>query len=90
MIVAIEKFNKILENIITNATGKIENKDSLNVSDLNIVNNNGPLAGQTVNHYHIHLIPRYENDNFEIKFPNNKLSNEEFQTLLNQIVSNVK
>ena len=38
-------------------------KDSLNVSDLNIVNNNGPLAGQTVNHFHIHLIPRYENDN---------------------------
>ncbi|WP_100371932.1 HIT family protein [Bacillus sp. FJAT-45037] len=26
---------------------------------LNIVNNNGEAAGQTVFHYHVHLIPRY-------------------------------
>ncbi|WP_088102676.1 HIT family protein [Halalkalibacter urbisdiaboli] len=26
---------------------------------LNIVNNNGETAGQTVFHYHLHLIPRY-------------------------------
>ncbi|ERN54952.1 HIT family protein [Alkalihalophilus marmarensis] len=26
---------------------------------LNIVNNNGETAGQTVFHYHVHLIPRY-------------------------------
>ncbi len=26
---------------------------------LNTVNNNGELAGQTVFHYHLHLIPRY-------------------------------
>ena len=27
-----------------------------------MINNNGPLAGQTINHFHIHLIPRYDND----------------------------
>ncbi|WP_078552626.1 HIT family protein [Bacillus alkalicellulosilyticus] len=32
---------------------------------LNIVNNNGEAAGQSVFHYHIHLIPRYgEGDGF--------------------------
>ncbi|QVK17945.1 HIT family protein [Mycoplasmatota bacterium] len=32
---------------------------------LNVVNNNGEAAGQTVFHYHVHLIPRYnDNDGF--------------------------
>lgn len=28
-------------------------------TDYNIVQNNGELAGQSVGHYHLHLIPRY-------------------------------
>ena len=28
----------------------------------NIVQNNGECAGQTVFHFHMHLIPRYESD----------------------------
>ena len=32
----------------------------------NIVNNNGSCAGQTVNHFHIHVILRYDNDNIKI------------------------
>lgn len=39
---------------------------------LNILNNNGVFAGQTVFHYHLHLIPRYdENDGFQYSFINN-------------------
>lgn len=38
---------------------------------LNLVNNNGAVAGQTVFHYHVHLIPRYAGDGFGIDFPNN-------------------
>ena len=38
---------------------------------INLVNNNGAKAGQTVFHYHFHIIPRYENDKFEITFENN-------------------
>ena len=30
---------------------------------LNLVQNNGECAGQSVFHFHLHLIPRYENDN---------------------------
>ena len=65
-------------------------KSALNISDINILNNNGILAGQTVNHYHIHLIPRYENDNFNISFPQNNLSQDEFKLLLNKILLNLK
>ena len=38
-------------------------KKSLGVENVNILNNSGTLAGQTVHHLHFHVIPRYENDN---------------------------
>ena len=45
-------------------------KQKLNPIGMNIVNNNErPL--QSVEHFHIHLIPRYEDDNFDILFKDN-------------------
>ncbi|MEW5916421.1 MAG: HIT family protein [Gemmatimonadota bacterium] len=38
-------------------------------SDMNIVVNSGHQAGQNVFHYHVHLIPRRAEDNFEIALP---------------------
>src|SRR5690554_3709235 len=48
---------------------------------LNLVNNNGKSAGQTVFHYHVHIVPRYENDSFEINYTNNSnsVSIDEYQ-----------
>lgn len=46
-------------------------KKTFNCTGLNVVNNNGESAGQTVFHYHVHLIPRYGNDDFGIRFVNN-------------------
>ena len=40
-------------------------KTALNCDGLNIVQNNGPVAGQTVFHFHMHLIPRYNDDGLE-------------------------
>ena len=37
-------------------------KQTLNCDGLNMVQNNGAVAGQTVFHFHMHLIPRYNND----------------------------
>lgn len=37
-------------------------REATGVEDMNILQNNGPLAGQTVPHFHIHLIPRRAND----------------------------
>ncbi len=39
----------------------------LHCDGFNIVQNNGEVAGQTVFHFHMHLIPRYLNDGNEDK-----------------------
>lgn len=63
---------------------------AVGTTDFNIINNNGPLAGQTVFHTHIHIIPRYENDNLQIKFSSKNLSADEFIELQNKIKSTIK
>lgn len=35
---------------------------------VNILQNNGEIAGQTVFHLHVHVIPRYKDDNIRIKW----------------------
>ena len=40
--------------------------DKLGADGFNIVQNNNEVAGQTVFHFHIHLIPRYEGDGQKI------------------------
>ena len=37
-------------------------KNALHADGFNLVQNNGEAAGQTVFHFHMHLIPRYEKD----------------------------
>lgn len=47
-------------------------KTTFNCNGINIINNNGIAAGQTVFHYHVHLIPRYdETDGFTTSYTNN-------------------
>lgn len=60
-------------------------KVATNAEGVNILNNNGVAAGQTVEHFHIHIIPRYEKDNIILSFPENQTSNEEFIELLSKI-----
>lgn len=44
----------------------VEFKEKLGCDGYNLVQNNGEVAGQTVFHFHMHLIPRYENDNAKV------------------------
>lgn len=39
--------------------------EALQCDGFNLVQNNGEVAGQTVFHFHMHLIPRYKNDGNE-------------------------
>lgn len=50
-------------------------KKALCCDGINVLQNNGAAAGQSVFHFHMHLIPRYENDRMEI--PWDTLSYEE-------------
>ena len=49
-------------------------KEVLGCDGFNIVQNNGAAAGQTVFHFHIHLIPRYEHDGAGINWPQGTLT----------------
>lgn len=62
-------------------------KTAFNATGVNLLNNNGKDAGQTVFHYHVHIIPRYESDNFKIVFENNmnNLTKEEYEKRANSI-----
>ena len=60
-------------------------KKSLNIDGLNIVQNNGEAAGQTVFHFHMHIIPRYTNDTVNIKWVPGKISEDEIEKFKNKI-----
>ncbi len=40
--------------------------DKLNPEGFNIINNCGETAGQSVMHFHVHVVPRYKNDDFKL------------------------
>ena len=52
-------------------------KDALGADGFNLVQNNGEAAGQTVFHFHMHLIPRYENDNAGILWEPGETTSED-------------
>ncbi len=59
--------------------------DILGCDGYNLVQNNGECAGQTVFHYHLHLIPRCENDNVDIGWKLNELTEEDKEDILSKI-----
>ena len=60
-------------------------KIALKIKNMNILQNNGPLAGQTVNHFHLHLIPRYDNDNIDIKWSVIDLTDQDMEDMGNKL-----
>ena len=56
-------------------------KAELNPDGLNILQNNGEAAGQTVFHFHMHLVPRYIKDNVTMTWVPGKADTEELSTL---------
>ena len=63
----------------------IKMTDVLGCDGYNIVQNNGTAAGQTVFHFHMHLIPRYENDNAGFGWNTGKLTDEDKAEILAKI-----
>ena len=60
-------------------------KEKLGIENANLLNNNGTLAGQVVNHYHIHIIPRYGNDECYFKESPHDANFEELAKLYEKI-----
>lgn len=68
----IHKISKEIYNVL---------KEKLNIDGLTFVQNN--FYGQEIKHYHVHLIPRYKND--DVKQLSNKDILKEVKEVFNQI-----
>lgn len=60
-------------------------KDALCCDGINILQNNGEAAGQSVFHLHFHILPRYENDNFTIPWKALSYKEGEAETIAEKI-----
>ena len=62
-------------------------KDVLKCQGYNLVQNNGEVAGQTVFHFHMHLIPRYADDDNKgvIEWKHLELTDDEFNEIKNKM-----
>ena len=65
-------------------------KETLGCDGLNILQNNGVSAGQTVFHFHIHFIPRWDNDTVRSQWETGGYADGEAAALAEQIVKNMK
>ena len=59
--------------------------EKLHCDGFNLVQNNGECAGQTVLHFHLHLIPRYKDDQQNILWKPTSPSGEELDAVWKQI-----
>ena len=67
------------------------NRSQLTFNKLLFINNNEEVAGQTVFHAHVHLIPRYASDDeFSLNFTEHKLDFETLGKLAEQITKEVE
>lgn len=82
----LEVDNEILSHLMI-VTKNLANKiiKKLNAKGVNILTNANEIAGQTVMHFHIHIIPRYNlDDKIEIKFTD-RSDNVNLEAILNEI-----
>jgi len=61
-------------------------KEVLNCDGVNILQNNGEAAGQTVFHLHVHVIPRYKDDTVNVTWKQGTADAE----VLDQIIEKAK
>lgn len=61
-------------------------KGILNCDGYNLVQNNGEAAGQTVFHFHMHLIPRYTDDHAGITWTPGTLTSEDRDEILEKFL----
>ncbi len=60
--------------------------DKLQADGFNLVQNNNEVAGQTVYHFHLHLIPRYNDDGQKINWVPGEPSAEELTAIKDMII----
>ena len=58
----------------------------LDIGGYNILQNNFNPAGQVIDHFHVHIIPRNEDDNrFKLKLPRKQVNENELDNVLKEL-----
>ncbi len=65
-------------------------KETMGCEGINILQNNGEIAGQTVFHLHVHVIPRYQEDNIAFSWQHGEPTEEELETTSEKIKQAIK
>ncbi len=60
-------------------------KEETGCEGMNVLQNNGEVAGQTVNHFHLHLVPRNTGDGVNVSWAPKETVSEEQQALAKSI-----
>jgi len=60
-------------------------KEVYNIGGLNLLQNNGEAAGQQINHFHLHVMPRYDLDSVVMKGKPIDPSETEFNEALSKM-----
>ncbi len=64
--------------------------EALGCDGFNIVQNNGEAAGQTVFHFHMHLIPRYKDDKAGFGWNTGELDEATKQEVLTKVLAKME
>lgn len=62
----------------------------LRLEGFNIFSNNGRIAGQSVFHFHLHVTPRYEDDNIKFVLKLKSYENGEMERYAGVIRQHIK
>ncbi len=81
------EIDSVIASKVLPLAGKIGTamKKSLGCTGFNVVQNNGVSAGQTVFHFHVHIIPRYDNGPEMVAWTPGKATPEELAEISNSI-----
>lgn len=78
------KAAKLAKKVITHE------KEVLGCDGYNVLQNNGEAAGQTVFHFHMHLIPRYKDDAAEFGWKPGELDEKTKQEVLEKVAAKME
>ena len=71
--------NELKKAIIVVKKVAVDIKEKFNAQGINVMQNNGRIAGQIVSHIHFHVIPRFENDSVIISYKRTHLTDNQLE-----------
>jgi histidine triad (HIT) family protein len=86
----LDDVDEIMLAYVTRVVKRVGNavKKGLGVSGYNVIINNGAVSGQVIDHFHCHLIPRYDNDGLT-HWPARDYQATEAKKLAKKIIANL-